>query len=196
MEQLRNKASLGICEWLLHLLHLARRGEWKTLWDAAESSLSDKEREQWGSPHNINRQKVVQLAEEGQYSKAVRMLDSCGIRELDGEVTQKLSDKHPVSAPPSPDESAVRVANDLYRSAPQISKEEVLKAIRSFSKGTAPGASAMRAQHLLDAVNDPLIGKDSAFLSLLTNLVNTLAAGKLNAPLMSPAGWRGPRSTP
>ena len=63
---------------------------------------------------------------------------------------------------------------------------DVLKAIRSFPKGTAAGASGLRAQHLVDAYADPSKQDRESVLVPLAEVCTLLAAGK--APINT-APW-------
>ncbi len=51
------------------------------------------------------------------------------------------------------------------------------KALKSFQKGTAPGGSGLRAQHLVDAINCGIPFNGEQMLKVLTRLVNHLLSG-------------------
>eukprot|EP00973_Karenia_brevis_P025856 3567929-Karenia_brevis.AAC.1 len=57
---------------------------------------------------------------------------------------------------------------------PDIDADLVLKCLRSFPTGTAPGPTGMRIQHLLDALSP---GYKSTLLEQLAALVTLLARG-------------------
>ena len=57
----------------------------------------------------------------------------------------------------------------------------VLKAVRSFPKGTAEGASGFRAQHLVDAYADPSKQDRESVLVPMAEVCTLLAAGKAPA---------------
>ena len=58
----------------------------------------------------------------------------------------------------------------------QVSEDTVLKAIRSFSAGSAPGADGIRPQHLLELVQSREAGL--GLLTAVTTFVNSLLDGK------------------
>ena len=58
---------------------------------------------------------------------------------------------------------------------------EVFKAVKSFRKGSAPGPSGLRPEHLKVAVKSPSPNRSDKALEALTKLVNVMAAGKVPA---------------
>ena len=62
-----------------------------------------------------------------------------------------------------------------------LSEATVLKAVRSFPKGSASGPSGLRPSHLREAVGCPSPDCASYLLAALTRFTNILAAG--SAPL-------------
>ena len=81
-----------------------------------------------------------------------------------------LQDKHPLEhmgahIPPTPDNMP----------ALQVSEDTVLKAIRSFPAGSAPGPDGIRLQHLLELVQSQEAG---SVLTAVTTFVNSLLDGK------------------
>ena len=53
----------------------------------------------------------------------------------------------------------------------QVSEETVLKAIRSFQAGSAPGADGIRPQHQLELAQSQKVGH--GLLTAVTTFVNT-----------------------
>ena len=134
--------------WLSSLLLKAKAGNMQDLFDDANKIGS---RRRPGVSHRNDialRERVLALAEEGQYGKACRALSSQGLHELSPAVVASLESKHPQNQPPFPCEQ------NYPSSPPSFSPEEILKALRGFPKGTAPGGSAMRVSHLLEAFPD------------------------------------------
>ena len=96
-------------EWLSSLLTRARRGDWENLFREAESSARPIKTTQApkNTVHEVTplardiRRKTLQLAQEGQFAKAVKNLTSAGLRNLDEETKEELKNKHP-QEPPQP----------------------------------------------------------------------------------------------
>ena len=82
-----------------------------------------------------------------------------------------LENKHPQASPP---------ALPLGPVPPPLSLSEavVLKAVRSFPGGSAPGPSGLRPSHLREAVSCPAPDRARLVLKSLTIFVNALAAGR------------------
>lgn len=80
--------------------------------------------------------------------------------------------KHPQAVPPTLPSGP---------SPPPVSLREatILKCVKSFPKGSAPGPSGLRTSHLRAAVACPSPDHANRFLSALTNFVNLLAAGRI-----------------
>ena len=61
----------------------------------------------------------------------------------------------------------------------KLTVTQVRESIKSFNKGTAPGPSGMRAEHLKVAVELGSPGRQEKTIESITNLVNNLLAGKM-----------------
>ena len=59
-----------------------------------------------------------------------------------------------------------------------VDESMVLKCLQAFPKGTSPGASKLRAQHLLDAITGTTAPAARDCLASLTCLMNHLLSGK------------------
>jgi len=86
-------------------------------------------------------------AREGRYSNAHQSLSSQGVAgHNDDSAYEDLLDRHPSSQCPDvgvvPPKPALTVDDSM-----------VLSCLRAFPKGTSPGASRLRAQHLLDVIS-------------------------------------------
>jgi hypothetical protein len=132
----------------------------KTTAKRAKSSSTPK------APHV---QAAVDLAREGSYSKAFRLLLSRGKAPLSDATLAKLRELHPPR----------RTASSQLRGvpAPKLSNADVLAAMESFATGTACGPGGLRVAHLTELIRgDP----SQCFLDALTLAVNLLCSGSAN----------------
>ena len=115
---------------------------------------------------------ITAKLEDGNISTAARLLCS---DDTPAEFTTanlgKLQDKHPIEhmgarIPPTPDNMP----------ALQVSEDTVLKAIRSFPAGSAPGPDGIRPQHLLELVQSQEAGP--GLFTAVTTFINSLLVGK------------------
>ncbi len=90
--------------------------------------------------------RAISLVEEGKDSQACKTLTSDGLAPSSAATRRALEAKHPRGEPAAP---KLAQAPALFEA---IKGKAVLEALRGFAKGTAPGPSGLRAQHLLDAV--------------------------------------------
>jgi len=175
------------------LMTRARRGDWQGLFAEAEAGAPKPTANQKGPERKVMtardiKFKVMQLAQEGQFAKAVKNLVSEGLCELDEDTMEELRKKHP-QPPPAMGESKEDSREITHETeegcsvTPVFDHADVLKALRSFPKGTAAGASGFRAQHLLDAVSDPAKEETESVLSVLADVCSLLAAGKAPAEI-------------
>ena len=109
--------------------------------------------------------RCLELARDGQFSKACQMLISRGIASSSASNIAAMREKHPSSMGEIDLTSMGPTPN---RIAPEITSETVEKTIRSFRRGTAPGRTALRAQHLLDGLRS---AHNDEILVHLTKLV-------------------------
>ena len=79
--------------------------------------------------------------------------------------------KHPQVDPPS-------VASSPVPSVHSMDEAEVLRTLKSFPNGTAPGPSGLRANHLKEAILCLSPDRASRALRALTGLVNALCSGQ------------------
>ena len=167
---------------LVRLLSLARDHQWRALFEEASSHVTPKgKRVNGATDAAIIRSRVISLVEDGQLSKAVKALHSQGLHQLSPTIVKSLADKHP------PGQSLPLVGAD-HAPFPRLSftTEEVLKALASFNKGSAPGASRLRAIHISDALSTPTADAHSRLSGPLAGVVTLLANGE--API-SIARW-------
>ena len=126
-----------------------------------------------GSQFDIDKQqqRCLALAPDGQYAKAAKALVSSGPLARDEETLRALQDKHPL-AQTNPDLSDLVAPGKAQ--VPEFGCALINKMVKSFTRGTAPGPSGLRAQHLRDAVRST--HGDEALVQL-TSLCNLLARG-------------------
>ena len=81
-----------------------------------------------------NESRACSALEDGQYRKAMQYLTSGGLAQASADVVNEMLAKHPRAATP---------LLPVYSVLPpvQVAKVNVIKALRSFPFGTAPGPS-------------------------------------------------------
>ena len=99
-----------------------------------------------------NARRARQAMGDGCYRKAIQALSSGGLG--------------PPPIPPDPTPSP-----------PNISDQDVLRALKSFPSGSAPGPSSLRANHLKEAVLCPSPDRAAQAIRALSGVVRLLAAG-------------------
>ena len=132
----------------------------------SEQDLTDKQQ-----------QRCMELAADGQYAKAIKALISSGPVARDERVEKAMRDKHPLAESP-PD--LTDLAEPGRDQVPEFDVFIINQMIKSFPRGTSPGPSGLRAQHLKDAVRSP--HGDEA-LEQLTSICNLLARGDAPKPM-------------
>ena len=113
--------------------------------------------------------RTIELIEEGKYSQGCKTLVSKGLATDTAATLNSLQAKHPRGEPVPPELASAQPMAD------RIKEQSVSTALRAFAKGSSPGPSGLRAQHLLDATARP---EQSAALQALTDVVNVLAQGR------------------
>ena len=151
-------------------IHQWQNGEIESLWlEASESIFSHTSR--LSDSKSSNSRRCLQLAWEGQYSKAIRALDSKGVAAPgDPSALQDLSGKHP-SSPVVP--SPVQVQHSM-----SVDTNKVLLSIQNFPRLSSPGLSQLRARHLFDTICGSTSSSAHVCLTELTHWLNLLLAGK------------------
>ena len=119
-------------------------------------------------------QRCMQLAADGQYSKDTKALVSPGPLGRDEHTENVMKEKHPL-AQGAPDLSDLAAPSRAQ--VPEFDSTLVKKMLKSFSRGTAPGPTGLRAQHLKDAVRS---AHGDEAIEQITSTCNLLARG--NAP--------------
>ena len=147
------------------------QGNWRELWRDLLANAGDGERSQRQGLAAAAR-RAKRKAAEGQWAKACQCRDSAGVYDMTDEVVKALGDLHPPGPPvPAP-------ATELPE-ALQFSQDQVNRALASFPRDAAGGATGLTPQHLLDAVGCPSPVTRELALQSLTSVVNVLAAGEV-----------------
>ena len=141
-------------------------GERLSLWETRQQPLPRRARRRTDEER---RELAVGLAREGFDGKACAALLAEGLCADTPATVAALQSLHPTQASPPP------VAAHELPVAPELSPDDVLKALHTFPAATAPGPSGLRAQHLRDAF---LPGAGEGLLQQLTAVVNLLAQGR------------------
>ena len=180
----RKDLAFQAADWLGSLLVRARQGDWTNLFTEARGASPPKN----NSTHNSRpdragnemaiRQRALMLVEEGQYAKAVKSLNSEGIHTLTDQTIRDLRAKHPQTSGKRKAKPTPPPVDPSPCSFPLIfTQADVSSCIRSFPRGTAPGGSGLRAQHLADALDAPLHNNDNSFTTPLARVCSILASG-------------------
>ena len=93
------------------------------------------------------------LAAEGELSRACAALVSLPLLDNTTDVVSKLQAKHPRAAPARP--ALVALGLPALAAVPELAVEDVIQAIRSFSRGSAAGPTGLRGDHLREALASP-----------------------------------------
>ena len=118
------------------------------------------------------------LAGEGQFTRATQALTSCGMADKSRATVKLLRDKHPApSHPIGPLPTTNSDPLSLYG-------PNVFKSALKFKKGTAPGPSGLRPEHLRVVLQSPTTRREGAS-NALTKLLNKMVAG-LVPPQVAP----------
>jgi len=123
-----------------------------------------------------NARRALRLAAEGRYAAAIQALGSAGTASpSEPEAVRELRARHP--AHPLPD-----LATD-GPPALVVEEDAVLSSLKGFPRGSSPGGSGLRAQHLLDAVAGSTVPATRTCLAELTRWLNALLDGSINSQL-------------
>ena len=147
----------------------------ETLDDDGQSLSRRSELSASASSHNIRRAK--RAVQDGQYRKAIKALTSDGLANPSPEVLQEMLSKHPQVPLPVLPPAPVPFPARLPESA-------ILKGVKSFPSGSAPGSSGLRPSHLQEAVGCPSPDHANSALSSLFSFINFLAASLSPPPVL------------
>ncbi|ORY32477.1 hypothetical protein BCR33DRAFT_771459 [Rhizoclosmatium globosum] len=119
-----------------------------------------------------------QKLRDGQFSAAIKVLQSSGVHSASSEVMEKLLAKHPQNEVPL-------CHPNLIGSHSHFSVDQVKAALMTFAKGTAPGRDGLRATHLIDMLHSAAGGVGPRLLDALTTVCDLLFGG-LAPPSIAP----------
>ena len=160
-------------------LHRWRQGQFRDLWDEAVKMTKvpvrakKKAQEEEKSQQEKNVLRATRLVQEGQYARSLQSLTSAGMAQHTKETLKVMRDKHP-SAQPTP-------IFQPESNTPQMvfSQAQVFKGIKSFRRGSAPGPSGLRAEHLKVATKCAPPNRTDKATAAITKVVNAMAGGSL-----------------
>ena len=158
-------------------------GNFLELWNEALDAASDSHhsRKKKKAPQEMlrrsNARRARRAVEDGQYRKAIQALSSGGLAPPTPEVLNEMLAKHPQDPLPV-------LPTDPCPTPAVISERAVLRALKSFASGSAPGPSSFRVSHFKEAVLCPSPDRATRALHSLTAVVQLLSAGQL--PLVVP----------
>ena len=95
--------------------------------------------------------RCISLAGEGELSRACAALVDPPLLAESTEVLNSLRAKHPHASPARP--GLQSQGPPSRRDVPDISSAEVLKAVRGFRRGSAPGPTGLRGDHVREALS-------------------------------------------
>ena len=141
----------------------------------ANPSLSSPDQTQDCSQRNAR--KALGHAREGKSGSAIRILGSNGcVAHDDTSALEDLRCRHPSrDLPPWSDNLPPPLVVDTAA---------VFAGLRSFPKGTSPGSSKLRVQHLLDVITGTISSFAGACLDQSTYLMNKMLSGNLTGELL------------
>jgi hypothetical protein len=130
------------------------------------------------SQEELNARRCKELAMEGRLSDALKTLLSSGVAEITQEVLNEIRDKHPFAPPPP-------VSLDPLPPSVTVQVEDLMDAIKSFTKGSAGGRDGFKPQYYLDfmACRLPSAGQD--FLKTFASF-HTLCLSGLIPRILAP----------
>ena len=142
--------------------------ERKTLWDELVDLKTKINKENVPNEERIIREAKA-LCHEGQFSKASKRLISDPLCEVNEWSINQMKVKHPKSNTMST--CNPKTCNETHLPT----DKQVSSSLFTFPKGSAPGPTSLRPQHLIDALNSNI---RYDFLEQLTGVCNILAQGK------------------
>ena len=144
-----------------------QNGDMVSLWLEARIDASRPDNKTFTSVDvgKSNARRAIRLAHEGRYSDAVHSLSSEGCADHNNSAAyEELLSRHPDCQLP-----------DCSYDTPLslvVENKDVLSSLYAFLKGSSPGGSQLRAQHLLDAICGTIAPAAQSCLDSLTVLMN------------------------
>ena len=138
----------------------------------SHNSIPEESEEKTQQQKNVER--ATKLGQEGQYTRSLQALVSQGLADSSSAaVLAEMKAKHPQGQPPTiPD-------TDVPPKA--FSPSEVSAAAKTFHKGSAPGPSGLRPEHLMVVLKAAPPNRFGRAETQLTRVVNTMVKGKVPA---------------
>ena len=161
-----------------------RAGEAAQLWQEALQSIEprprrgrkkrrdDEELTEEEKLKKRNAKRAGTMASEGQFHRALQALTSAGMAEPNRETVKIMKEKHPVGQ---------QLIGDLPTtdcSPLSLTSTQVIESALKFKKGSAPGPSGLRPEHLRVVLQSTNTRRDSAAVSL-TKLLNKMMSGEV-----------------
>ena len=167
----KNKRSSAT--FLLERISRWEAGHRSSLWEEAQTRKAGTHKQE---TEKARLQRAVALCREGFDRKACAALVSDGLLPANAANAKALQDLHPTHADPNcPDISTLPQAYD-------IDVETLERVLRSFPPDSAPGPSALRIQHILEALTPAC---RESVLGQLLGAVNFMARGQFYAKIIS-----------
>ena len=143
-------------------------GERRELWeDLASHGRGRRRAAARESTANSRHRRCRRLAAEGEYAGACAALTDPPMLERDAAVEAELRSKHPLSAPPR----LAALGAPSVAAVPEFSAELVTYAVRGFRRGSAPGPTGLRPDHLREALGTAHSDEVAAHLATLCQLL-------------------------
>ncbi|XP_026401420.1 uncharacterized protein LOC113297214 [Papaver somniferum] len=136
-----------------------------------------KSRKQGKQKRKTNVEACKKKLSHGHYTAAIRILSSNGVVHDNPDTLYQLQQKHPHAPSPTIPIDTITAASVV------VGSQKVLKAIRSFPKGTSCGRDGLRAQHLLDELSGPADAVSKELLTSIAGVVNLWLSGVCHAVL-------------
>ena len=151
-----------------------RSGQIMDLWLEAKNPKKPRGRKpkepEASTQESKNATRALRFISEGQYSRAAQSMMSAGIAPPTPKNIREMRDKHPQAE--IPDLSPPPDTQSL-----QLTSSQVHKSIKSFKRGSAPGPSGLRAEHLKVTIKASSHSHTDRATTAITKFSNMLLAG-------------------
>ena len=175
-------SALSLADQVKDRLRRWRAGESAQLWREAVQHLEqprrgrkrrqEEEETEEQKTRKRNARRAFTIATEGQFTKSLQALTSAGMADHTAATERQMRSKHPLPQRP------VGPLPTTEHSPITFISSNVLKLALNFRKGSAPGPSGLRPEHLRVVLQCTSARRDSALVSL-TKLLNKMMAGSV-----------------
>ena len=175
-------SALSLADQVKDRLRRWRAGESAQLWREAVQHLEqprrgrkrrqEEEETEEQKTRKRNARRAFTIATEGQFTKSLQALTSAGMADHTAATERQMRSKHPLPQRP------VGPLPTTEHSPITFISSNVLKLALNFRKGSAPGPSGLRPEHLRVVLQCTSARRDSALASL-TKLLNKMMAGSV-----------------